>query len=281
MPVLSLVTPVHAAAIGFLPDAYGSLLIQQLPEDWTWEWRVHEDGPHVGAADVLPVDHDRRIRISSSRVGGPHVSRTMAFAHSIGVLVKTFDADDRLTEGALARDILALRNPAVGWATSAALDLMPDGSLEAPPEVDPPPGLLPRGSLYDFWSRNHYPRVHPATLCVRRELLALKGGWMALPASGDTGLLLGLSALSDGWFTAECGLHYRRHPGQTTAHPHHNRGPDWKARMSLIMEHTQALAVSGTRQGPVGRHPNGGAGFAAAAGGHDRSSSEAVPAPRR
>ncbi|OIJ92344.1 glycosyltransferase [Streptomyces monashensis] len=248
--IISVVTPVHGEGTAFLPDAYASLNAQTLPDGWSWEWCVQEDGPGVDAAAHLPAD-DPRIRIGASRRGGPHVARTMAFARSSGQLVKTLDSDDQLTPGALARDISVLEaHPAVGWTTSRVLDLLPDGSTQSFEHSDPEPGLLPQGSAFDFWTRHHRPRIHPATLCVRRSLLALLGGWMALPASGDTGLLLGLDALADGWFIGDTGLVYRKHDGQITAHPDHRDGPEWEARMSLIREHAEALrAALGERPG--------------------------------
>jgi glycosyltransferase involved in cell wall biosynthesis len=241
MNVVSVVTPVHGAAARFLPDAYASLLAQELPDGWSWEWCVQEDGSGVRAQECLPAD-DRRIRISASRAGGPHVARTMAFARSTGRYVKTLDSDDQLAPGALARDLAVLENrPSVGWTTSRVVDLLDDGSTVSFELSDPPPGLLARGSAFAFWAEHHRPQVHPATLCVRRTLLALLGGWMALPASGDTGLLLGLDALTDGWFIGETGLVYRKHAGQITAHPDHRDGVEWQARMSLIREHAQAV----------------------------------------
>lgn len=158
-----------------------------------------------------------------------------------GVYVRNLDADDQLTAKALARDIAVLEeHPAVGWTTSRVLDLLDDGSTVSF-DGDPEPGRLPRGSAYAFWAEHRRPGIHPATLCVRRPLLALLGGWMALPASGDTGLLLGLDALADGWFTGDTGLMYRKHPGQITTHPNHRAGAEWEARMSLIEEHAKAL----------------------------------------
>lgn len=69
------------------------------------------------------------------------------------------------------------------------------------------------------------------------------GGWMALPASEDTGLLLALDAVSRGWFTAQTGLLYRKHPGQMTAHPAHISGEEREARMALIAERVSALTL--------------------------------------
>ncbi|MFF8730878.1 glycosyltransferase family 2 protein [Streptomyces sp. NPDC015171] len=241
MNVVSVVTPVHGDAARFLPDAYASLLAQDLPDGWSWEWCVQEDGGGVRAGSYLPAD-DPRIRIGASRAGGPHVARTMAFARSTGGCVKTLDSDDRLAPGALARDVAVLaEHPSVGWTTSRVVDLLEDGSTVSFELSDPPPGPLARGSAFRFWSEHHRPQVHPATLCVRRSLLALLGGWMALPASGDTGLLLGLDALADGWFIGDTGLLYRKHGGQITAHPDHRTGAEWEARMSLIREHAAAL----------------------------------------
>ncbi|WP_315970914.1 glycosyltransferase family 2 protein [Streptomyces sp. PBH53] len=236
-----MVTPVHSEGTAFLGEAYASLATQSLPDGWSWEWCIQEDGPDVHAAAHLPSG-DRRIRISASRQGGPHVARTMAFARSTGRYVKNLDSDDQLTPGALERDISVLEaHPDVGWTTSRVLDLLEDGSTRSFEHSDPETGLLPQGSAYDFWVHHRRPQVHPATLCVRRPLLALLGGWMALPASGDTGLLLGLDALTPGWFIGDVGLIYRKHGGQITAHPDHRSGPEWEARMSLIQQRAEAL----------------------------------------
>ncbi|GAA2328428.1 glycosyltransferase family A protein [Streptomyces cuspidosporus] len=242
--LVSIVTPVHGPAVSLLPEAYESILRQELPDGWEWEWLIQEDGEGVHAAAHLPGG-DPRISIDSSRRGGPQVARTMAFARSCmsgeSEYIKVFDADDLMAPGALARDIDILsRRPTVGWTTSRALDLLPDGSTVGF-DGDPERGVLPAGSVWRYWQDNKRAQVHPATLCARRELLLVLGGWMALPASGDTGLLLGLDALADGWFHDEVGLLYRKHPDQITQHPSHSRGPEWEARMHIIEHHTRAL----------------------------------------
>ncbi len=238
--LVSIVTPVHGPSVQYLPDTYKSLLDQELPAGWTWEWLVQEDGDGVGAADQLPTD-DPRIRISLSRRGGPQVARTMAWGRSSGELIKALDCDDLLPDGALARDIKALvAHPEIGWTTSRVLDLLPDGSTKGF-DMDPPAGILPSGSVLEHWKAHRRAQVHPATLCARRELIALMGGWLALPASGDTGLLLGLDAVADGWFSAEVGMMYRLHEHQITRHPHHSTGEEWEARMQVMRERAEAL----------------------------------------
>ncbi|GGZ29552.1 glycosyl transferase [Streptomyces nitrosporeus] len=241
--IISIVTAVHPGALPYLGAAYASLDAQVLPDGWEWEWCLQEDGSGVAVHAALPEPDDPRIRIGSSRKGGPAVARTMAFARSQGEVVKVLDADDELTAGALARDIGALKaHPQIGWTTSRVLDLMPDGSLVGF-EGDPPAGLIDRGAVLTHWRKHHRAQVHPATLCMRRDLVMLLGGWMALPASEDTGLLTALSVLSEGYFTPEPGLWYRKHPGQSTAHPDHGKGAEWAARMSIIEARADALAA--------------------------------------
>lgn len=243
--LLSIVTPVHDAAIPYLSNAYESLAAQTLPNGWDWEWLIQVDG---GDGSEVPAGilTDLRVKASGNRKGGPGVSRTMAWGRSSGSLVKVLDADDLLPPGALARDIQVLEQYSdVGWTVSRVLDLMPDGSLLHYTLGDPEPGRMPRGALYDYWSTSHRPQVHPATLCVRQELLALVGGWMALPASEDTALLMALDVLADGFFIEETGLHYRKHAGQTTAHADHTGGPEWAARMGAIRKHAEALRGRG------------------------------------
>jgi glycosyltransferase involved in cell wall biosynthesis len=239
MRTLSIITAVHQAGVAHLRSAYDSLARQRLPAGWDWEWLIQEDGDGVAAASEVPADH--RILVAKSRRGGPHVARTVALGRSSGEFVKNLDADDVLAEGVLARDIEVLeRNADIGWTTSAVLDLLPDGSLASFPG-DPAAGRIARGAVFAHWEKNKRAQVHPTTLCARRTLVLALGGWMALPASGDTGLLLGLDALASGWFHAEVGLYYRKHPGQITADARHSQGDEWEARMRVIGEHARAL----------------------------------------
>ncbi|WDT55776.1 glycosyltransferase family 2 protein [Streptomyces sp. G7(2002)] len=240
---ISIVTPVHDTALSFLPEAFASLRAQELPDGWEWEWLVQVDG---GKEADVPVDirEDSHVKVSDNRRGGPGVARTMAWGRSRGELVKVLDADDILPAGALARDIEVMEtHPSVGWTVCRVLDLMPDGSLGHNTLGDPEAGLLARGDLYAYWKSTHRPQVHPASLCVRERLIAEAGGWMALPASEDTALLMALDVMADGWFIGETGLHYRKHQGQTTAHPDHRSGAEWEARMAAIRKRAEALAL--------------------------------------
>jgi glycosyltransferase involved in cell wall biosynthesis len=246
--LISVITPAYKPIPQFIAAAYESLRCQELPSGWAWEWVVQEDGTTGEVFPMLPTDD--RVKPGIGRHGGPGVCRSLALARSTGILVKVLDADDQLTPGTLARDISALGNPGVGWTTSRVLDLLPDGSTIGF-ENDPPDGQITSGTVLKHWRTHNYrSNVHPASLCIRRDLLLAVGGWMALPASEDTGLLLAADALSDGWFSAEPGLLYRKWDGQVTAHPAHKDRDESTARMSLIEARAETLH-STTRFEPV------------------------------
>ncbi|MFB7653740.1 MULTISPECIES: glycosyltransferase family 2 protein [unclassified Streptomyces] len=242
-----IVTAVHGPSARYLPEAHASLSAQELPDGWDWRWVIQEDG---GTHDVRPhVPDDPRVVFRQGRrerQAGPGVARTMALAHADGEYVKVLDADDRLAPGSLARDLAALEaDPGLGWATSRALDLLPDGSTAGFPG-DPAHGPIERGTVLDFWRANDFrAQVHPATLLVRRDLLLALGGWMALPASEDTGLLLALNCVSRGWFTEEVGLLYRKWEGQVTGQASHVDPAEREARMAVVEARARALASFG------------------------------------
>ncbi|MEW1772920.1 glycosyltransferase [Streptomyces sp. NPDC086777] len=243
---ITVVTAVHAPSARFLPEAHKSLCAQRLPDGWEWEWLIQEDGH---GEEVHPyVPDDARVSFRQGRAGGPGVARTMALARAQGPYVKVLDADDQLPPGALGRDLAALEaRPDLGWATSRALDLLPDGSTAGFPG-DPEEGPIERGTVRGHWTANGFrAQVHPATLFVRRELLLALGGWMALPASEDTGLLLALDAVSRGWFSAEVGLFYRKWEGQVTGRPAHTDPVEREARMAVVAARARTLAELGWR----------------------------------
>ena len=241
------VTAVHAPSARFLPEAYKSLSEQWLPDGWEWHWVIQEDGETDEVRPYVP-DDDERVTFRQGRPGGPGVARTIALAHADGPYVKVLDADDQLPPGTLARDLAALEaDPDLGWTTSRALDLLPDGTTTGFPG-DPADGPVERGTVLEFWKANDFrAQVHPATLCVRRDLLMALGGWMALPASEDTGLLLALNTVSRGWFSREVGLLYRKWHGQVTGQASHVDPAERERRMAVVEARARALASCGWR----------------------------------
>ena len=74
---------------------------------------------------------------------------------------------------------------------------------------------------------------------------------MALPASGDAGLLLAADAVSNGYSIAETGLFYRKWPGQVTNQPPHTDAVEWPARMGIIEARAEYLAEMWEQRGDV------------------------------
>jgi glycosyltransferase involved in cell wall biosynthesis len=238
--IISIITAAFSPVREYLEAARDSVFSQELPAGWDWQWVVQEDGGRGDAGAMLPADP--RVSTGASRRAGECVTRNMGLARARGELIKVLDSDDMLAPGALARDIEALTaSPGAGWVTSGAADVLADGST-APAGYSPEPGRLMRGSVLAYWRSHGYRLpVHPATLCMRRELLLALGGWMALPASSDTGLLMAADAVSDGYFVADTGLLYRKWPGQATSQPAHNDPVEKNARIQVIEARALAL----------------------------------------
>jgi glycosyltransferase involved in cell wall biosynthesis len=243
---ISIVTPAYRPVAEFIAAAWSSVLSQRMPAGWQWQWVIQEDGEAGEAGELarmLPADP--RISLGRSRRrGGEPTTRNLCLSRASGELIKVLDADDQLAPGTLARDIEALSSrPDIGWATSRAVDLLPDGTT-AGFDTDPAEGRIECGAVLEHWRTHDFlPQVHPATLCIRRELVFALGGWTALPASGDTGLLLAANAISAGYFTAQTGLLYRKWPGQMTSQAAHSDDAERSARMAVIEARAMAMAA--------------------------------------
>ncbi|HTF52517.1 MAG TPA: glycosyltransferase family A protein [Pseudonocardia sp.] len=241
--MISVITAAYDPVPEYLEAAYESVVSQKLPDSWSLEWVVQEDGTEGRRANEILPDHSL-IQLGGGRKLGVSHTRNLALARAGGELIKNLDQDDVLTPGVIARDIEVLtKNADIQWVTSAALDLLEDGSTVAIGS-DPPAGRINRGYLVDWWRERHYSLpVHPTTLCIRRPLAVALGGWMAIPGSDDTGLLIAASVVSPGYFHGEAGLLWRTWPGQVSASAEHTQPIEWNTRMKLISERADALAA--------------------------------------
>jgi hypothetical protein len=245
--VISIITAVFDGGHRYLKETYKSLADQELPDGWTWQWVVQEDGDSGRPIAELPSD--QRISSALGRRGCAATARNLALARAEGVLVRALDADDVLLPGALMRDIAALiEHPDIAWCVSPAVDLLPDGTLRPGPR-DPDPGPMPPSFLADG-ERRGFLQVLGTTLCTYAELVRALGGWPALTQAEDAGLLLAAEAVSSGWMLDKPGLLYRRWDGQTTA----GRDPADKAKDSpqrdAIQAQIDALGATGWRWTP-------------------------------
>ncbi|MFD4756360.1 glycosyltransferase [Streptomyces sp. NPDC058426] len=238
MPLISIITPVYDGGEGYLRDAYDSLVQQELPDGWSWEWVVQEDGRTRRPLDVLPPD--ARIRYAVGERGGASIARTLGLGRATGAIVRGLDADDLLTDGALSRDIAELTNhPEIGWCISSALDLLPDERL-VPGPYDPPAGPLSYASLRAAYEADRFPVVG-THLAVRSELLTLVGGWPALPALEALALVLTCAAIAPGRMISQPGGIYRKHHAQTTAQPDYRHEAEFATLRTTILSRLDAL----------------------------------------
>jgi len=121
------------------------------------------------------------------------------------------------------------------------LDLLEDGSTVGF-NNDPPMRRLEPGYVVEHRQRHDFRLpVHRTTLCIRRELAVALGGWMEVPGSDDTGLLVAASVTSVGYFHPKVGLLYRNWASQATASTAHSESTERTLRMRLIDERAKAL----------------------------------------
>ncbi len=159
--IVSVITPVHGPSARYLADAHTSLLKQEMPPGWDWEWIIQEDGQGTEVRPYVP--EGPRISFDQGRQGRAGMARTMALARARGDLVKVLDADDVLTPSALHRDIRFLTEQRdIAWTTSRVLDLMPDGSTVgfegAPQQVRSHEGLSWSGGARTTTGHRYTPR---------------------------------------------------------------------------------------------------------------------------
>jgi glycosyltransferase involved in cell wall biosynthesis len=261
MSTISVVTAVDPRRAEHLATTWNSLASQVMPPGWSWEWLVQCDSTDPDDQQIVRqhLPAHPQISFAASRHGGPGIARTMTLARARGRLIKTLDADDRLTEGALARDIRAHSNPGVLWSAPHVVNEYPDGRRENHYPWDPPAGRIQSGTAYAAYKQGWRILVHPATLCIRYPILLALGGWMALPASEDTALLMALDACGDGFFIPETGMIYRRWSPQMSASAQHVEPYELDARRTLVLQRAEAVSdwvagraneVAGVRTSP-------------------------------
>ncbi|GGU71575.1 hypothetical protein GCM10010211_41580 [Streptomyces albospinus] len=248
MPIFSVVTPVFAGGDAYLLETYESVASQRLPEGWSLQWLVQEDGKTGKPLDRLP--DLPWISKGAGRAGGAARTRTLALHRADGLLTRALDADDLFPdEATVARDIEALAaDPDLAWTVAPCLDRYPDGRL-VPGPFDPEPGRLPPGLLADGLRQGALP-VMGTTATIYTDLIELHGGWPAIPAFEDVGPLLAAEAVSHGWMQEKPGEIYRKHPAQSTEDPEYADEEERVARIAIVLRRADALRGLGWRWRP-------------------------------
>ncbi|MFI6102354.1 glycosyltransferase family 2 protein [Lentzea sp. NPDC051213] len=223
MPVISVVTPVHAGRAEVLLEAGESLRKQQLPTGWTLEWLVQEDSATPELAEAVSA-----FPFASYQANGAHLgialSRNHALVRSTGELVHVLDSDDVLLPHALAVAIEAFgSHPEIHWVATQADDLLSGGTRRSfPPLIEPGPIAAGAVSAYYLATADAGTGVgsmpfHPNCTTLRAATVHALGGWAGLYRLEDISLLAALTELAPGYFTPEVCFLRRKHSDSTSA----------------------------------------------------------------
>lgn len=215
-----------------------------MPPNWEWQWVIQEDNEKNSLRKLLG-DDPRILYDCNGLRGGTAQTRNLGLTRATGSLIRVLDDDDSLEPTALNQDITNMDgHPERAWTCSRAVDILPDGTEMTPP--DPlPPGPVPPGELFRLWQESDDGRlpVHPATLTIRSAILRAFGGWMAIPVSDDTGMLMAVSSVFGGYFGGEVSLRYRKSDFQITAQPWAHDAHNLSIRVKAIQQRVAAITT--------------------------------------
>ncbi|MEU4218745.1 glycosyltransferase family A protein [Actinoplanes sp. NPDC026623] len=215
MPLISVLTPVHAERAEFLTEAGESLAAQDLPAGWELEWLIQEDGPESTPAVVAKRFPFSRYQANGESLG-VNIARNVALSRADGSLVHVLDSDDLLLPNALRTAIEAFAaHPRIHWVTGQAYDLLPDSSRRSFP-APLEPGLIEPGVMTQLVLDTGKPAAPCAGLTARTDTVRAFGGWVATARGGDLALVVALAETTAGFMPPEVTWLYRRHAGQIT-----------------------------------------------------------------
>lgn len=239
---LSIVTAAYAPLSDYFDETISSVLGQEVPNGWEFEWLIQEDGEVPGLAST--VEHLPNIRYAANRAHtGIAATRNLALTRATGDVVQVLDHDDVLLPGAWTRILPHFDQPDVHWAVGQADDLLSDGSRRGyESAIDF--GRVPAG-LVNTWAIEHggnWP-IHCAGLFLRTELVRALGGWGGAPVDDDIIMFAGLSELVDGYNDSAVTWLYRVHERQTS------KSATWRERSSdgrrIALQRIEAVRAVG------------------------------------
>lgn len=218
MPLVSVITPTQAHNADHIGALATSLLAQELPAGWEFEWLVQEDGTAPGVADRLPDDERVHYDALGIQIGGP-ATRNAALARARGDIVAGMDHDDWYEPGGLGAMVQALvDDPGAAWSCGQCRWQNPDGQTWVKPDVLPPGRVEPEVIAETFVATNDFP-FPAAFTAFRRTPLVAHGGWPAVARSTDSVLLAAFSARWPGVWIDRVVATYRRWERQHTVQP--------------------------------------------------------------
>jgi glycosyltransferase involved in cell wall biosynthesis len=247
MPLISIVTAVHASGAEYLADTAGAIAAIRLPRGWDLEWIVQEDGDRPELAGrfaglTFPVSY-----AANGHQYGTALTRNLALTRASGVLVQALDQDDVLLPNVFMTLIPRFTANRIHWAIGQADDLMPDGTRR--PYPSPIPFGLMRAGYANARAADdggNWP-IHAAALMMRTATLRALGGWTALPYDDELATFAAMSEVADGWYDRVITWLYRHHDRQL------HRTPAAQALSAtgrrVAMQRAQAAAAAGLRFG--------------------------------
>lgn len=239
VPLVSIITAVDPSRVDYFQQTIASVM-EARKHSPDFEWIVQVDGESAECAhDALAAS----AKIQANRIHcGPGATRNFALERVTAMYVRNLDADDILMPQALV-DIEAFlyQYHFPVWLVSAVYDTE-DGTtqIERSDFIHGP--VIQAGELLRMWDDMLIP-VHPTTLCIQSDVARVFGGWMALPASEDTGLLMTVSSLFDGGYLSAPTVLYRRSPIQMSATEGWGKpGQTLEIRYALIRRRAELVA---------------------------------------
>jgi len=187
----------------------------------TWEWVLQGDFDGSELERWIPGEilADDRVRAEAVGHFGVSTARNLGLLRCRAELVQTLDQDDLLLPGALAAAVAALRaDEELALCCGEGYHLMPDGSLEPrPPQKRVlEPGRIEPGEIEARWrSGKPHGMIIPGAMWRKRYLFAY-GGWAALPAWEDFGIVFPVAQRHPVAFIGRDTLHHRNHPSQAS-----------------------------------------------------------------
>jgi len=215
-------------------EAYQSLLNQT---EQNWEWLIEADD--ADSIDYLKKDQRVFIRNNNPLINVP-TKRNRALLKARGEYIACLDDDDTLPTNSLQSRADALdENKEAALSFGVVTNSAEKDSLRP---IDY--GLVDQEVIYNNWlevkSRGGsgvFPA--PAGVMWRKGVLWEMGGWLALPRSEDTALLMRASIKYKAYFVKDQTYHIREHKGRMT------RDPKWKNEAwQWVEETTEAFKKS-------------------------------------
>ncbi|MGW7534727.1 glycosyltransferase family 2 protein [Amycolatopsis sp. NPDC054798] len=241
---LSIITAAYAPLSDYFDETIQSVMGQELPEGWDFEWLIQEDGESPGLSSKVAALPNVRYAPNRAHTGIA-ATRNLALTRATGDVVQVLDHDDVLLPGAWQRMLPHFERPDVHWAVGQADDLLSSGERRGY-ESAIAFGEVPAG-LVNTWAIDHegnWP-IHCAGLYLRTELVRAFGGWGGAPVDDDIIMFAALSEVVNGYNESAVTWLYRVHDRQTS------KSATWRERSSdgrrIALQRIEAIRAVGLK----------------------------------